>query len=179
MRRLLIAIFASLLSMALIAPGAQAASRIRYFQDLSGSDGQSQIDFSVGYMDRHGNKRFTPRTISYSFVVPVSCVVGGNPSIDGLSGTGPPVKLRKGKFAHAYSHWGPSPIPSHPGTSTGYVKGKLIKKTKRVDGSINVQDYESPPTFMNCASVGAISFSATPCRTPSGNSSLPVCGLRR
>ena len=177
MKRLLIAIFASLLGLVLIAPGAQAASRVRYFQDLSGSDGQSQIGLSVGYLDKHGNKRFTPRTISYSFVVPVSCVVGGNQSIDGLSGTGPPVKLRKGKFTHAYSHSGPSVIQSNPGTSTGYVKGKLIKKTKRVDGSINIQDYESPPTFMNCASVGAISFSATPCRTPSVNSSLPACRL--
>ncbi len=189
MRRLLLIAFASLLIVALITPVAQATTRVRHFQDLSGSDGQSQVFISVAYKDRNGNKKFTPRNIKYYFVVPVTCAQGGNPTLDGLSGTGPPVKLRKGKFGHAYSHSGPSVLQHNPGTSTGYVTGKLInkkkrvrkpfKKTKRVDGSVNVQDYESPPTFINCASLGAISYSATPCRTTGSKkaSRLPVCSV--
>ncbi|MGA8927101.1 MAG: hypothetical protein WB462_12835 [Solirubrobacterales bacterium] len=173
MRRLLIAVLGSLLAAALIAPAAQAASRIRYFQDFS--DPSKQVYLTVDYADKRGNKKFTPRHVAYYFVVQVSCTLGGNSSVDGWSGTGPRPKVTKGKFDHPLLP-GQSPTPGHPGSSTGYVKGKLIKKTKRIDGSVNVQDYESPPTFMNCATAGAIPYAATRCRLPSDtNSSLPAC----
>ena len=182
MRRLLIAAFASLLAVALIAPSAQAATRYRYFQDHALDAGHASISIIVAYKDNHGNRKFTPRWVLYDSLVPTSCQVGGNPLIGGSSAG--LTKLKKGKFA--YKYWVPVRSPTNDAHSAGKVTAKVIKGTKRVDGTVRVTEYTQPPGYVDCTSGGAIPYIATPCRQTDVNppliinppyikQSLPVC----
>jgi hypothetical protein len=185
MRRLLIAIFAWLLGVALIAPSAQAATRYRYFQDHALDAGHASIWMIVAYKDTHGNRKFTPRWVLFNFRAPTSCQVGGNPLIGGSSpGYTRVTKLNKGKLT--YKYWVPVRSPTNDAHSAGKVTVKVIKKTKRVEGTVRVTEYTQPPTYVNCTSGDAIPYFATPCREtdvnppliinpPYINPSLPVC----
>ena len=182
MRRLLIAVFASLLGVALIASAAQAKTQERYFQDLDPSDHShvfhSQVFITVDFKDRHGNKRFTPRSIAYyHFATQAICTLPTPAALPGLDFHGPgepalTVTKGKGKFYYDLANSAGS------GQSiTGYLRGKVIKTSKRfrVDGSLDVQDFDVPPTVLNCATPGVITYAATPCRNPNADSSLPPC----
>ena len=171
MRRILIAGFAALLAVALIAPAAQAKTQIRFFQDLSASS-HSQVFITVHFKDRHGNKKFTPRRVGYyHFGAPTSCSVAPVPSpgLDFSQETS--IKLTKGKFYYDLAN---SAAPYQ--SITGYLRGKVVKTPKRfrVEGSLDVQDFDSTSS-MNCATLGAITYAATPCRNPNVDSSLPPC----
>jgi hypothetical protein len=178
-RRLLAAALASLLAAALLVPTAQGATRTRTFRDFD-RPGPTSVFISVVYSNKHRHGKFTPRLVRFSFQVPVSCEAGGNPAITGpgyFPDSGP-IELKKGKFAYSYS----DPIPStSPGAySSGSVTGEVIKKAKRVEGSVTVLGHNYPPTHINCTS-GAIPYIATPCRwaygkpSPHIKPSLPAC----
>jgi hypothetical protein len=134
--------------------------------------GTFSVLVNVVYRNRHRNGKFTPRLVYIQFQVPVSCQVGGNTVVTASGNS--PFKLRKGKVEFAYSYSSQAP------DSFSYsVTGKKTKKEKkkRVDGTVTVFDYSSPPTFINCTSGGPLPFFATPCQwdVPPNKPSLPFC----
>ena len=173
-RPLLATALASLLAAVLLVPTAQAytySTVNRFFQEDALNLGRPSVLVNVVYNNTHRNGKFTPRLVYIQFQVPVSCQVGGNSVVVAASG---PFKLRKGKvdFANSYFSQGFSY------SVTGQKKKK--KKNKRVDGTVTVLDYSSPPTFINCTSGGPLPFFATPCQwdIPPNKPSLPFCQRR-
>ena len=181
-RHLLSIALASLVGAALAVPAAQAASRSYDFQ--GGSWGQVRIQLSVTYKNKQRNGAFTPRSVIYDSSVPVSC----NPPVSGTfeapSGSyilGTPdytlIKLSKGSFTYWYSYQLPTTPPG--GTASAAATGKVIK-TKRVEGTVSIFNYNSPPSWNNCTSGAPLPYSATQCRRPYNRppyieKSLPVC----
>lgn len=173
-RPLLATALASLLAAALLVPTAQAyktyTSISRPFQEDALNLGRASVLLNVVYGNRHRNGKFTPRQVYIQFQVPVSCQVGGNTVVTAANGNSP-FKLRKGKveFAGSYSTQAPDSF-SYSVTGKKTRKGKK----KRVDGTVTVFNYSSPPTFINCTS-GPLPFFATPCQWFLRKPSLSVC----
>jgi len=166
MRRALITGLASLLALALLAPAAQAATKTRHFQDraINGDPGEIRLD--VIYKDKNGNKKFTARSVTLwdIEILPVSCNPGGDVVMTSF-GPVDPIKLSKGKFNHDFQ----------PEGMEGGLSGKVIKQDKRLEGKLNVIDFDSTPGVTNCTTDGPRTYSATPCRTTNQNLDVPVC----
>lgn len=87
------------------------------------------------------------------------------------------IKLSKGSFTYWYSYQLPTTPPG--GTASAAATGKVIK-TKRVEGTVSIFNYNSPPSWHNCTSGAPLPYSATQCRRPYNRppyieKSLPVC----
>lgn len=161
---------ALLVAAALAVPAAHAykiySSSHRYFQQHAADAGGVSIYLNVDYAKRTPNGKSTPRKVFVQFKAPVSCQVGGPTAASVQSG---PFKLRdrKVEFSGSFTNQAPPASNPNPGSSgTFYATGRLIKKKNkrnwRIDGTVTVLTYSSPPTFLNCAS-GDIPFSATQC----------------
>ena len=86
MRRLLIAVFASSLSLALIAPAAHGATEVRHLTlDGTAAGGppgptQGQVELGIDYLVKHrnGHTRLVPQRVRLAFLtVPVSWTSAG------------------------------------------------------------------------------------------------------
>ena len=121
MRRLLIAVFASLLAMALIAPAAHGATKVRHLtldgELAGGPPGPEQgiVGLKIDYLVKHrnGHTRLVPqRVTSFAFLfVPVSCDQGAGAfgSFEPGPGFGgvPAIKITKKRFSYRYTDtWG-------------------------------------------------------------------------
>jgi hypothetical protein len=152
MRRLLIAGFASLLAVALIAPAAQGATEVRHFQgemstplELGSAPTPWEVDLDVVFKNKRATKkRFTPRLLTLIHVenAPLACgttppVASGRAFLTTTSET--PVKLKRSpsapkpkarpySFTFAYSFT----------TFTGAITGKLYKRTGAGERKLNV-----------------------------------------
>ncbi len=94
----------------------------------------------------------------------MSCNPGGDQSLTAFGPTDP-VRVSKGKFNHDFADEG----------FEGGLSGKLIKRSKRLDGKLDVIDVDPGASVMNCTTNGPRSFSATPCRTANQDLKIPVC----
>ena len=117
MRRLLIAVFASSLSLALIAPAAHGATEVRHLTlDGTAAGGppgptQGQVELGIDYLVKHrnGHTRLVPqRVTAFAFLsVPVSCdqVAGPLGSFEPGPGFGgvPAIKITKKRFSYRYT----------------------------------------------------------------------------
>jgi hypothetical protein len=170
-----IAICAALLAVAAIAPaGAESATKVRAFQDLS-LDGGSPGEFfvNVQFKDRNGNHRFTPRyAVGYRLQAALSCTPGGRSSLE-IAGNAYAKyayfkeKLSRGEFTHPFGSELPEST-SLRGDLSGRVpeplrRNGLPKHEARVDGAFGVDDWDPTPGVReNCVTSG--SYSATPCK---------------
>ena len=161
----------ALLAAAAVAVPTAQASKIyseshRYFQQHAADLGGVSINVTVVYANRHRGGKFTPRVVYLAFKAPVSCQVGGTTAASIQSG---PFKVRdrRVEFSGSFTNQAPPTSNPNPGSSGSYfATGRLIKKKNkkkwRVDGTVTVLTYSSPPTFLDCAS-GEIPYSATQC----------------
>lgn len=200
MRRLLIAGFASLLAVALIAPAAQGATGVRSLT-LEGQFGGGgvptpyQVQLSIDYLVKHknGHKRLIPNRVThfeYAFPEPVSCDQGSTFVGDGFGPDPLNIEITKKRFSSTYTTTGPVV------QSTVKLVGQRMwqertkwrspdKKPKpagrkffwkRASGVLSIIDFEEPELgFTNCSSNGPASWSAHQCRDGSGPVYVPVC----
>jgi hypothetical protein len=180
MRRPLIAAFASLLALAMIAPAAaQGMTKYRYWQDLSVSGPfRGQISLAIAYKDRHGNRKFTPRyAAAYQLRTQVSCSPGGETNF-GFGGSAAnkygyfKKALTNGRFSHRFENQFENP-PQAPWK--GDLNGRVLKRLKRADrvirtarvnGAFDVEDWDPyglAGVSENCTSFGS-HYAATPCK---------------
>lgn len=176
MKRLAIAIFVSLLAMALLAPASVGTTvKHRFWQDLSLSGPfAGRITLAIAFEDTKGNRLFKPRYASaYELKVQTSCDAPGDPwhkfNADAFpsSGFGPYFNppLHNGRFDHRFENeYAPLEGPVH-----GDLTGKLVwrgKWVKRVTGSFDVEvtGTSGPPPTSSCTSLG--SYDATRCKSP-------------
>jgi hypothetical protein len=152
----------------------------RYFQQHAADLGGVSINVTVVYTNRHRGGKFTPSVVYLKFKAPVSCQVGGTTTASIQSG---PFKLRNRKveFSGSFTNQAPASEIADPGSSGFYfATGRLIKKKNkrkwRVDGTVTVSTYSSPPTFLNCTSGGTLPYAATRCwSSASAKASPPFC----
>jgi len=178
MKRTLTVVFASLLAVAVIAPGAaQGATKYRYFQDLNVSGPfAGEISLAVLYKDKRGNRKFTAREVhAYDLQVKTSCNPGGEAVLDFGGHAFSKFNYfrvalnRKGRFAHRFENQ--AEVPEVSGIR-GELKGRVLRRLKRgkkvtrpprVNGAFNVEDWDpNSGVKENCISYG--SYSATPCK---------------
>ena len=179
MRRLLVASFASMLAVALIAPTAQASrvdpqhTRYRFFQDLNvTSPFPGRILFAVLFKENsHGE--LTPReAVSYHLQVGVSCNPGGD-SVFSIGGNAFSkyayfdAALTNGHFSHTFGSEFPEGYPLKGDLSGTVLKrlkrGGRLTRPARVDGTFNVEDWDPfAGVKENCTSSG--SYSASTCK---------------
>ena len=184
MGRVLITGFASLLTVALIAPAAQGATQVRQVQvEVSESGhipptppGTLTLDFV--FKNKRGSKhKFTPRQltrIDFS-KVPLTCA---NTPSQGTSqllltttletkvklGKAPPPHASKPKpgryaFRFAYS------FPTLAGTISGTIdkpNGGAKPRSPRSQGSLTIEDLDSNPGHTNCSTQGPQSWGGLP-----------------
>ena len=173
MRRLLIAGFASLLAMAVIAPAiAQGMTKVRAFQDLSLSGPfPGEIFVKVHYEDSHGNGKFTPRyAAGYRLQVQASCNPGGQAHLNIAGDENAKygyfkATIRNGRFDHSFGSELPESSPIK-GDLSGTVPKRLKrdglpKGTARINVAFNFENWDPNPGE-NCSSHG--SYSAGPCK---------------
>ena len=155
------------------------SSSHRYFQQHAAGLGGVSINVTVVYAKKHRDSKNTPRAVYVKFQAPVSCQGGEQTAAAVASG---PFKLkhRKVEFSGSFTNQAPASEIRNPGSSgLYYATGRLIKKKnkrkRRVDGTVTVLTYSSPPTFLNCTS-GEIPYSASQCWSSAPAwSSPPFC----
>lgn len=168
-----------LLGAALAVPTAQAVTRTHYFQQV-GDLGYAEIKLNVVYKDKHGNGRFTPRSVAYEAQVRVFCqptpTYGFTTSV--ASNSTSRIGLKKnGDFSYSYSR----PVPGTTPTNTGKATGTVPNTPKQqLVGTVEIFSYTTPPDLLNCTSDGPMPYRATPCRPlhnrpPYIKPSLPGC----
>jgi len=176
MRRLLIAVFASLLAVAVIAPAAHGATKYRYWQDLSVSGPYAgKVVLTIAYEDTNGNRKFKPRyAAAYELLAQTSCESSADVQrhISGNAfnkyGYFKEKLTNKGRFSHRFESQFPSPAMAPiKGELHGTVLKRLkrrnrVVRTARVNGGFNIEDWDQQPETVGCLSAG--SFSATPCK---------------
>src|SRR4051812_12371935 len=181
MRSALIIGFAVLLTAALVAPAAQAASQVRRLQVEIGTTattppGTLSLDF-IFKNSRTQRHRFTPRQltrIAFS-QVPLQCM--------NASGTGSSqllltttfqtaVKLTKapnpsgkrpkpGRFAFRFAHT----FTAFTGTVRGTIdKANHGPRRLRSQGTLEIKDLDSDPEHMNCSTGGLKQWGGVPLR---------------
>jgi hypothetical protein len=183
MRRLLIAVFGSLLAVALIAPAAQGATQVRLVQtDLPPvfgfipptPGGMLTLDFV--FKNKPGNtKKFTPRRltrIDFS-KVPLLCYNAPvNPNGTSqllltttletkikLRKTAPPnpAKAKPGRYAFNFTSAFTGNFPAFTGTISGWIDKPTTAPRPRIPrsgGSWRIDDLDSPPGQWNCSTAG-------------------------
>ena len=163
-KRLLLALIAGGLALALTAPAAGAATQTRYYQDRA-IDGGGELRIDVVFKDKGGNGRFTPRrlTLFYVEILPVSCNPGGEQFAALVHPTS--IKLSKGRFV----------LPMQDADFDGQASGKMIKRGSKANGALNVRDWDPSPELQNCTTNGPRSWLASRCRKPNQNLKLPIC----
>ncbi|HSD23256.1 MAG TPA: hypothetical protein VLB79_02915, partial [Solirubrobacterales bacterium] len=179
-RRLLIAAFASLLAVPVIAPAAaQGTTKYRYWQDLSASGPfPGRISLAIAYEDRHGNGKFTPRyAAAYQLLTKVSCNPGGETDF-GFGGNAASKyayfapAITNGRFDHRFENQFENPqLAPWKGDLNGTVlkrlkRGNRVIRTARVNGTFEVEDWDPyglAGVRENCTSFGSY-YSATPCK---------------
>ncbi len=198
MRRVLIAGFASLLALALIAPAAQGATQLRQVQvDLPASPqttpptpgGTLTLDF-VFKNTRGNKKKFTPRQLTRIDIskVPLSCYNAPvNPTGTSqllltttlqtkikLKKKAPvnPAKSKPGRYNFNFSYSFPAftgNFPTFTGTLTGTIdkpNGAAKPRFPRSQGTLIIEDIDSPPGQWNCSTDGRRSWGGLPLTAP-------------
>lgn len=197
MRRLLIAVFASSLALALIAPTAQGVAKVRHLTLDGQLAGQRAgiVLLGIDYLVKHknGHERLIPRRVtSFSYLyVPVSCDLG--PGIADFEshdfGGAAPVKITKKRFAFRdTAPWGDIQstiqVNGHKmwqgTTGWGGRKPKpWLKKYpwKRASGTLNILDFDWPAAgYVNCTTNGPRSWTAHQCHERESDPAyLPMC----
>jgi len=180
MRRAAIAISASLLALALIAPAAQGATKIHTYRaemflgpTPSGPESGGSITLEVVFKNKRTTpKRFTPRLVRrIEFEkVPLRCANSSGEAQTQLQLTRtlktkiklkkapPPVakKPKKRRYAFKFSH----SFQGFDGTIGGKIDKKNGKGSPRAHGSFVIRDLDENPGRMNCATNGPRSWSA-------------------
>lgn len=181
MKRLLIAIFASLLGVALIAPTAQGATQVRQLQsEMTGpapvgggppaSAGTLTLDF-VFKNTRGNKKKFTPRQLTrIAFEsVPLLCFnapVNPTGSSEFLLTTTLETKIqvekvpippgrhpKPGKYAFRFAYG----FPAFTGTINGTIKKVTLApkpRTPTAQGVVIIEDLDAGPGQWNCSTEG-------------------------
>jgi hypothetical protein len=157
------------------------SSSHRYFQQQAAGFGGASVLFNVNYAKRSPHGKSTPRKVFVQVKAPVSCQVVGSTSAAGASGA---FKLRgqRVEFSGSFSSKPPPTSNPNPGSSGAYyVTGRLIKKENkkkwRMDGTVTVLTYSSPPDFTNCSSA-EIPYSANRCSWfPPATGTPPLCAI--
>jgi hypothetical protein len=178
MRRALITGIASLLAMALIAPGAGAATQVRHFQaDLSpvGAPPQNggQIGLDIVFKNKRSTPRkFTPRQLTVVDIVDMPMTCTNNPGQGNTATTltttihtqakltkQPPPSGGKPK-ARRYSFKLATGFTEFMGT----LRGKVFKRNGRgkviANGVLNIDRLDFPGGPTNCATMGGRGWSA-------------------
>jgi hypothetical protein len=179
MRRALIIGIASLLTVALTAPAAEAASQIRHFQaDLApvGAPPQQnggQIGLDMLFKNKRGSPRkFTPRQLIVVDIqnMPITCM--NSPGQGGTATTltttihtqvkltkAPPPnggKPKAGRYSFKFA--------AHFTGFTGTLRGKVFKRNGRgkviANGVLNIDHLDFPGGPTNCATMGGRGWSA-------------------
>ncbi len=198
MRRLLIAVFASLLAVAPIAPAAHAQIRsLTLDGDLAGGPRNGEVRLGIDYRvtHRNGHERLIPKRVtSFDYLfVPVSCHQGTSVASLDVGAIGSPgAKLTKKRFSNTYTATWAGVIQS----TFHFVGQKLWQGRtkwrgqkpkppgkkffwKRASGILNIIDWDDlrPGSFTNCTTNGPRSWSAHQCRETSADPIyLPLCG---
>jgi hypothetical protein len=205
MKRLLIAVFASLLGVALIAPAAHGATKVRHLTlDGTAAGGppgptQGSVELGIDYLVEHrnGHKRLVPQGVtSFAFLtVPVSCdqVAGPFGSFEPGPGFGgvPAIKITQKRFSYRYTAtWGDAiqATVQLAGQKMWQERTKWRGREpkppgkkffwKRASGTLNVIDYDylAPGGPTNCTTSGPRSWSAHQCRVRTSDPEyLPLC----
>jgi hypothetical protein len=176
MRRALIVVVASLVSLVVVAPAAaQGPTKYRYWQDLSVTGPfPGQIVLTVAYEDRDGNGKFkAQRVASYHLRVQVSCNPGGVSALEARGNEASKYSyfseaLVNGRFAHRFEDEVEPQVATERGDLNGTLlkrlkRGNQVTRTARVNGAFDVEDWDPVPGVReNCISFG--SYSATPCK---------------
>jgi hypothetical protein len=178
MRRALIIAVASLLTVALTAPAADAASQIRHFQaDLSpvGAPPQNggQIGLDIVFKNKRSSPRkFTPRQLTVVDIanMPISCM--NSPGQGGTATTLTTTIHTQAKLTKAPPPSGAKPkagrysFKFRTGFSgfTGTLRGKVFKRNGRgkviANGVLNIDHLDFPGGPTNCATMGGRGWSA-------------------
>lgn len=202
MRRVLITVFASLLAVALIAPAAQGATKVRHFQGVDfgiapGFYPGGLITLDVVFKNKRGDrKKFTPRQLIRIDLKRVALRCEGPPppmeawtlltttleTKIKLKKSPPPVatKPKVGRYAFGFVHG----FTAFTGTISGKIDKVNGRGKPRAHGSFTFEDFDFPGSGPdNCSNSGRTGWSTPrPCRTPNEGGSLPIClesaGLR-
>jgi hypothetical protein len=201
MRRLLIAAFASLLAVALIAPAAQGATEVRSLtlegEFAGGGVHPPQMQMKIDYLVEHrnGHERLVPDRVTYfQYVFPglVSCDQGST-VIGGDSGflPGINIKITKKRFSSTYTTVGPATQSTVKLVGEKMWQGRTKWRSphkkpkpagrkffwKRASGTLSIIDYDWPGGgFTNCHNTGRpASWSAHQCLNGSGPVYVPIC----
>jgi hypothetical protein len=163
-RLTVVAIAAWLLVLAGAAP-AQAATKTRYYEDRTIDGGGGDIRLNVTYKNKKRGGRYTPRilTLLYVEILPVTCNPGGDRFVAMIQPTA--IKFKKGKFV----------FPIQDDDFDGEARGKSIKKGKKIDGTLEIFDFDPSPEVQNCTTNGPRIFHAGQCRQPNQDKKLPIC----
>ncbi|MGZ5359307.1 MAG: hypothetical protein ACXWZW_11000 [Solirubrobacterales bacterium] len=173
MRRLLTTGFASLLAVAVIAPAAQGATKVRHYRADISAGGTITLEI-VFKNKRSERKLFTPRRVTrVSFEsVPLTCAnnPGGPTSQLQLTrsvqakivvqpAAPPDSKPTKGRYRFIFAWF----LPDLPST----ISGKIDKPDKRKRGTpprargrFTIADLDLGPGFTDCATNGSPEWSA-------------------
>jgi hypothetical protein len=182
MKRALLTGLASLLLLALIAPAAQGATRIRQVQveipasgvTPSAPSGTLTLDFV--FKNRRTTKhKFTPRRlirIDFSHV-PLTCMNDPSQYASQLLYTEsfevnvklkkapPPRKPKPGRYAFRFAYG----FPSFTGTLTGTIDKPSTgprPRLPRSQGTLIIDDLDANPGHMNCSTMGRKSWGGLP-----------------
>ncbi len=191
MRRVLIAVFTSLLAVALIAPAAQGATQSRQVQSemtMPATSPQGVVQVPAGrltldfvFKNTRGNKKkFTPRQLTrIAFEsVPLSCSNApvnstGNSEFLLTTTLETKIKLEKvphskpkpGKYAFRFAYG----FPAFTGTISGTIK-KVTNapkpRTPMSQGVFIIEDLDAGPSQWNCWSGGRRNWGGIPLTAP-------------
>ena len=185
MRRLPIAILASLLALVLIAPAARGATQVRHVRVEMGAMPQTMPPTPPGtltldfvFKNKRGSKnKFTPRQltrIDFSRV-PLFCLNTPSQYTSQLEFTttlGTAVKLKKlppphgskpkpGRYAFNFAYG----FTGFTGTLSGTIdkpNGPEKPRAPRSQGTLVIDDLDSDPGHMNCSTTGRRSWGGLP-----------------
>jgi len=192
MRRVLTAVFASLLAMVLIAPTAQASTQFRQVQSemtmpatspggiIQAPAGTLALDFVFKNM-RGNKKKFTPRQLTRIAFdsVPLLCF---NAPVKNPTGTSqlllttaletevklekvPHSKPKPGKYAFRFAY----SFPAFTGTISGTIK-KVTNAPKprspKAQGSFTIEDLDAGTSQWNCSTEGRRNWAGIPLTAP-------------
>jgi hypothetical protein len=164
-RRVTAICLAALLALAVAAPVSQAATKTRYYEDRSIDGGGGDIRLDVVFKNKKRKGKYTPRILKllYVEILPITCNPGGDQFAALVQPTS--IKFQKGKFV----------FPIQDDNFDGEARGKAVKKGKKIDGSLEIFDFDPSPQVQNCTTNGPRVFHAGECRKPNQDKKLPIC----